>query len=576
MLHKFNRAVAFAGLSCGLLSGAPALAQDGEALPKGLTPAEQAQIAQEPIRAIFDRMPPPSGPISTPAEYGPMEGILVSYIGSSSWKSILQQMGAQITTVGDANIYVIAPTTTEANNARNGMITRGADPARIFTYVRALNSIWMRDYGPRYIYEGGIRSIVDHTYNRPRPSDNLIPGFWANTRGEMRYNIPLVHGGGNYHLSGLGDAYATLLIKNENPSLSESQIIDLWRDYQNLETELVAPFPANVDATQHIDMWLQIIADDKAIVSTWPLAPGSTQAQICDQMTTLLESRGYTVYRTPAIGGPGQTHYTFTNVVMCNNLVLVPRYNNISATYSQQARAVWEQALPDHTIVQITCDALATSAGVMHCIVMHVPANSAGENPAVWVTYPDTALTFEPGDMSILTWRTDDDKNDITSVDIQFSADGGATFEPLLSGLSDSGGTLWTVPDVATTNGVLRVIAQDGDGNTGFDDTDFPITINGDPGTLACNPADLNTSSASNSSAPGWGVPDGILTPTDFSAFVTFFSAADLRADLSAASATNTASPGFGVPDGILSATDFTAFIAYFNAGCPCDLPGCP
>ena len=97
-----------------------------------------------------------------------------------------------------------------------------------------------------------------------------------------------------------------------------------------------------------------------------------------------------------------------------------------------------------------------------------------------------------------------------------------------------------------------------------------------EPPVLACNPADLNTSTASNPAAMNWGVPDGILTPTDFSAFVAFFSAGDLRADLNTASATSPASPSFGIPDGVLSPTDFSAFVAYFNAGCPCTLPGCP
>jgi len=101
-----------------------------------------------------------------------------------------------------------------------------------------------------------------------------------------------------------------------------------------------------------------------------------------------------------------------------------------------------------------------------------------------------------------------------------------------------------------------------------------PITS--DPGPAGCNPADLNSAAASSPASPVWGVPDGILTPTDFSAFVTFFSSGDLRADINSATASSPASPNFGVPDGILTPTDFSAFIAYFSAGCPCTLPGCP
>ena len=82
------------------------------------------------------------------------------------------------------------------------------------------------------------------------------------------------------------------------------------------------------------------------------------------------------------------------------------------------------------------------------------------------------------------------------------------------------------------------------------------------------NPADLNSASASSPASPLWGIPDGILTPTDFSAFVSFFSSGDLRADLNSASASSPASPDFGVPDGILTPTDFAAFVFFFQIGC--------
>jgi len=131
-----------------------------------------------------------------------------------------------------------------------------------------------------------------------------------------------------------------------------------------------------------------------------------------------------------------------------------------------------------------------------------------------------------------------------------------------------------TVPVLASDtfdlSGIMATVTLDGTGTIVATGTFQPTA------PVGCNPADLNTATASNPAAPDWGVPDGILTPTDFSAFVTFFSSGDLRADINSAAASTPASPGFGVPDGSLTPTDFTAFVAYFNAGCPCTLPGCP
>ena len=38
----------------------------------------------------------------------------------------------------------------------------GVNMSRVNFVVRTTDTIWIRDYGPRYIYQGGCRAIVDH------------------------------------------------------------------------------------------------------------------------------------------------------------------------------------------------------------------------------------------------------------------------------------------------------------------------------------------------------------------------------------------------------------------------------
>lgn len=541
MRSMLRSGVLVLGVSAGMAGAQAPAYPEGAETPRHMTEAERAWVEAHPIVASSARgAGAPTGPVRCAAEYEPMEGILIAYEGSSGWLSILRQMAVQITTVGEANIYVMCDTSSEAASVEAAMVGQGADPDRVFTFVRATNTIWMRDYGPRYIFEGGVRAIVDHTYNRPRPQDNAIPDYWAGIRGEAEYQIPLVHGGGNYHLDALGESAATRLINNENPGLSEAEIRQLWRDYQNLETAMFDPFPTSVDSTQHIDMWMQIASDDTVVISDWPVQPGSTQDMICDAAAVDFASRGFNVVRVPAIRSGG-THYTFTNVVMCNDLILLPEYDAISATYSAQALAAWEAAFPEKTVVQIDCDAIVTAAGVMHCIVMHVPANSGGENPVVWVSSLNEGETLEPGQLVAIEWRTDDDEKDVPSVDIELSVNGGASFSPVETGYDNTGLYGWVVPDVATTQGVIRVTARDGDGNTGFDETDLALTINGtDP---SCNGADL-------------AEPYGSLDFSDVVAFLGAFAGMESSADLAE-------------PFGSFDFSDVVAFLAAFAAGCP-------
>ncbi|MEX0876990.1 MAG: agmatine deiminase family protein, partial [Phycisphaerales bacterium] len=234
---------------------------EGAEIPRSMTLTEEAFIRLNPIRATQSRGAAPSGLVRTPGEYERTEGIIMAWEGSSSWKFILAQMTREITTTGDAEAFIFVDSASERTSASNDIAALGADMSRVRFEIKRTDTIWARDYGPRYIFlgsqpdgTGGVRALVDHTYNRPRPNDNALPSYWASVRDEPYFLIPLVHGGGNYHLETGGPAgvgHATELINNENPGLTQEQIIQLWRDYQNLDTTLYDPYPSFVDSTQH-------------------------------------------------------------------------------------------------------------------------------------------------------------------------------------------------------------------------------------------------------------------------------------------------------------------------------------
>ncbi|MEZ6317780.1 MAG: agmatine deiminase family protein, partial [Phycisphaerales bacterium] len=301
---------------------------EGSPVPRSLTPEEAAQVAEHPIVAPRTRSTaPPTGPVRAPAEYEPMESIIIAWEGTTEWRDLLRIMGVGITTVGDADLWVYTDTQSEADSAYAQLVTSGADGARVHTIVLRTDTIWIRDYGPQYIYEGGVRAAVDHTYNRPRPYDNAVPADYAARRGHLYYDAPLVHGGGNFQLAADATGYATELIANENPSLTEPEIVDTWQSYWGIDTTITDALPASVDSTQHIDMWMQMATPDKVVISDWPAQAGTAQDNVCDDWATELAARGFDVTRVPAQTVSG-THYTYTNVLICNDLVLVPAYTN--------------------------------------------------------------------------------------------------------------------------------------------------------------------------------------------------------------------------------------------------------
>ncbi len=477
---------------------------EGAPVPRYATEFEKRLQAALPPYDLRGSTPPPDGPIVCPGEYAPMDGILIAWEGTTAWLNILAQMARHITTVGNANVYVAVDTVSEQSTATTLLNSNSVNMSRVQFVVRTTDTIWIRDYGPRYIYQGNCRAIVDHTYNRPRPFDDAFSSFFATFKRHAFYEMPLIHGGGNYHLDSLGRSHATRLINNENPGLTEQQIFDLWNSYQNVDTTFYTPFPTAVDATQHIDMWVQILGDNAAMVSDWPFNVGSTQDVICDNAAASLQSMGYTVTRIPArsIGG---THYTYTNVVICNNLILLPTYTNstiVSAGHNAQALAAWQTAAPDKTIVQIDCQAIVTAAGVMHCIVMHVPQHLGGVNPTAYLRTLRGGEVLTPGAQADIRWISDDDVL-VSNVDILLSLDGGANYDEVIAAATaDDGSFLWTVPDLFSNNARIRVVARDASGNTGFDQSPGSFTINGTPTLLG----DMNC--------------DGVVSVGDIAGFV--------------------------------------------------------
>ncbi|MCK4871130.1 MAG: agmatine deiminase family protein [Phycisphaerales bacterium] len=478
-----------------ILVGDKLVYPEGAAIPRSLTETERIYIQRHPLTELRDATDPPTGPVHCVAEYEPMGAILIAW---ESFTSTLTQMAANITTIGDADVYVVVDNASERISAQNTLTSGGVDMGRVQFIIRTTDTVWIRDYGPRYIYEGDCRAIVDHTYNRSREDDDALNVYFGAQLGHEVYEIPLVHGGGNYHLNALDEGNATRLIANENSDLSDQEIIDLWLAYQNVNTTLWTPFPQSVDWTQHIDMWMQITGDSTIIISDWPYDSGSTQDNICDNAAADFAAAGFTVYRPPA-RLLWDTHYTYTNMVICNDLVLLPYYTNSQVTqHNSQALAVVQAAMPGKTVVQVNCETIIGYAGAMHCIVMHIPEPVGGANPTAYLRSPRGGESLNPGEQVEIRWISDDDQG-VTDVDLLLSTDSGVTFPTIIAeATADDGSFLWTVPDIYTTHGRVRIVVHDTDTNTGHDQSDADITINGEPdcpgdldGDLDVDQADL-------------------------------------------------------------------------------------
>lgn len=349
--------------------------QDDEpTLPRGFTPEERARWRLPDLSRL--PLAPPPGMVDTPAEYERNAGLLIRW---GSQNALLTEMAVAMTNnEPEMTLHVVVSSGLQAS-AASTLSGAGAVMSRVQFIVGASDSVWIRDYGPRYIDDDGRRSMVDHVYNRPRPNDDLVPGLVAQQLGETKYDIPLTHGGGNFHLFADGSAYMTRLIANENPGLSEQQIRDYYLAYQGLDVTLTDPLPSTFDSTQHIDMWMLPADGDRVIVNEYPNTGGvyTVPRQVTEATATLLASRGKSVLR---LGGwrANNSHFTYANAVILNRTVLMCQFDpQLYGAQNANALAVFQQAFPTRTIVPVNCQGIISLAGAIHCIVMHMPAVDA-------------------------------------------------------------------------------------------------------------------------------------------------------------------------------------------------------
>jgi hypothetical protein len=243
-------------------------------------------------------------------------------------------------------------------------------------------------------------------------------------------------------------------------------------------------------------------------------------------------------------------HYTFTNTVFVNNIILIPTYTSgvpSAAATSAAAVATFQSALPPgKTAIGINCQNIIGSAGAIHCIVRIIPAHKGlpgpggGLAPTAYLKAPNGGQSYTPGQNVTISWISDDDLV-VSNVDLLLSTDGGATYPTTIAAAQAPNGSYnWTVPNINTTTARIRVVARDAVNNTGADDSDADFTILGQ----------CYANCDGSSTAP-------ILNVNDFICFNNLFAAGSSLANCDG----STTAP-------VLNVNDFSCFLNAYAVGC--------
>ncbi|MBN2053801.1 agmatine deiminase family protein, partial [bacterium] len=251
----------------------------------------------------------------------------------------------------------------------------GVPLANIQFLLTASDSIWMRDYGPSWIYDGnGTRSIIDFDYDRPRPDDDAFPTWLAGHWDMDAYATDLMYEGGNFIADGCGTCMASTRIYEQNAFQYTRQEVDqVMSDYFGCDRMIVLTKMTN-DGTGHIDMFCKLLDVDTVLVGQ--VNSGHQDYAILEGNAMVLAnafaSSGvpYEVVRIPM----GNNYRTYTNSLILNDKVIVPSYYG-GTGLDAQAQVVYQSAMPGHEMVMVDCASIINAGGAVHCITMGVPGD---------------------------------------------------------------------------------------------------------------------------------------------------------------------------------------------------------
>ena len=272
------------------------------------------------------------------AEFEPQRAIVLSVCDlQPHHQHVLRQIVEKA--AGHADILILYNTNEQLKETVKLLSDSPVD--HVSFYQLKLDTVWLRDFGPRIVeVEDGTRT-VDFFYYGVRPYDDAFPERWSLETDSRLNKIPWTLQGGNLICNGQGLGIATTRIFEDNAvsigSQSSAPSVNSQGKYFVLEElkksinlrELVVLEPLHNESTKHVDMFAAFIAPDHVLVAE--LGPGMhrSNSQILNYNAKKLakvkiDGKPLKVDRIKIPAPQGNSWSTYTNAIFSDKLILLP------------------------------------------------------------------------------------------------------------------------------------------------------------------------------------------------------------------------------------------------------------
>lgn len=348
----------------------------------------------------------PKTAVRTMAEWEEVQAIMIAW--KESQNVILREIVRNA--AKEAKVIILCSSSTQVSNVKSYLTTSNIPiNENIVFQISPTNTIWIRDYGANTVYFNDVDSLafIDWRYNRKdRVFDDTSSFSIARLLKKPVFQTlsgseDLVNTGGNFMSDGLGTAFASKLILDENAGKSssvspfstlksEAKIDSIMNNYMGIN-RFIKMEELPYDKIHHIDMHMKLLDEETLLVGEYPkgIADGP---QIEANIQYVLNNhktpfgKKYDLIRIPMppdgsglYPNLGGQYRTYANALIVNKTVLVPTYQ---PKYDTTALNIWKKNLPGHNIVGINCNNIIGLSGAIHCITKEI-----GVDEPLWITH---------------------------------------------------------------------------------------------------------------------------------------------------------------------------------------------
>lgn len=263
---------------------------------------------------------------------------------------------------------------------------RGVPPERVRFLASAVETMWVRDYGPLFGRQpDGQPVLLDFEHpegarrDAPRAGDDSAPERIAEVLGIPRRAVPLKLGNGNFVCNGDGTFVSTWAAVFDNHDKGHDlESMGRLLAHELALREWVVLAPLKREPTHDADMFVSFAAEDLALVGRLDPAADPENAAILDEAAALLAGKPTSlgplrVERIPMPPPRGEFWRSYTNAIYANGVVLVPSFSGVAPALEAEAFRVWRAALPGWELRSIPADAVARRGGLLHCLSQTLP-----------------------------------------------------------------------------------------------------------------------------------------------------------------------------------------------------------